>query len=57
MIFSCIALAVSVSALIYVLWSGHVTRRMQRQTEMYRYLTAARAGRRRAGERSRRTES
>jgi ABC-type transporter Mla subunit MlaD len=49
-IFGCIALAVSVSALIYVLWSGHVTRRMQRQTEMYRYLTAARAGwRRRSG--------
>jgi ABC-type transporter Mla subunit MlaD len=46
-IFSCIALAVSISALVYVLWSGHVTRRMQRQTETYRYLTAARAGHRR----------
>jgi ABC-type transporter Mla subunit MlaD len=46
-ILSFIALAVSVIALIYVLWSGHVTRRMQRQTEMYRYLTAARAGHRR----------
>lgn len=51
MILSCIALAVSISALIYVLWSGHVIRRMQRQAEMYRYLTAARANHRRRTER------
>ncbi|MEZ3180746.1 hypothetical protein KYY02_19260 [Streptomyces pimonensis] len=52
MIVSCVALAVSVSALVYVLWSGRVTRRMQRQAEVYWYLAAARAGRRRrrAGE-------
>lgn len=50
MILSCIALAITISALIYVLWSGHETRRIQREADIYLHLAAARTNRRRRTE-------